>query len=368
MKRILTLAAILFLSLIQLQAQSEGNYQKEDKVISFDSKIYDFGDVLLSEGALKHSFIFKNISTSPIVIHNVISSCGCTIPEWTKEPVRPGAEGRIDVVFSNDQGPYPFDKTLTVYVSNVDRPVILRIRGTAHESRKDIDELFTLRIGQMGLRKTGVSIGYVDQGSSKSDNMQIANMGHTDLRVETTETDPGLSVTVSPNPIPARSMAKVTYTVDLKQTSGNDWGKKSYGTSFLLNGKKADGRLTVNATIKDNFDDYTKEQLNSAPVPTTDKSYFEFGDVKAGKVAEYAYTIRNKGKDPLTIYKVEGQSKGLQVLTSFPVTVKAGGKADIKVRFDTSSSEGEVIEVVSVITNSPSKPIMNLFVTGIVLK
>ena len=55
--------------------------------------------------------------------------------------------------------------------------------------------------------------------------------------------------------------------------------------------------------------------------------------------------------------------------TQLPLTIKPGGKADVKVTLDTGKLEysGEVIEVLSVITNAPSKPIMNLFITGNVL-
>ena len=62
----------------------------ESKVISFDKKIHDFGDVIISDGPVKCTFTFTNISDSPIVVHNIISSCGCATPQWTRSPVKPG--------------------------------------------------------------------------------------------------------------------------------------------------------------------------------------------------------------------------------------------------------------------------------------
>lgn len=365
MKRCFALSgALLLMSFVLFGQNGDGGAKKEDQVIRFDAKNYDFGDVLQSEGALRHTFTFENISSSPIVIHNVISSCGCTTPEWSREPIRPGAKGKIEVVYSNDQGPYPFDKTLTVYVSNVDRPVVLRIRGTVHEQKKDIEELFNIRFGQLGLRKTTVSIGYVDQGTVKSDNMQVANMGKEPLKVEAVNITPGLEITVSPNPIPARSVAKMSYSVNTKDAATKVWGRKSYTTKFLLNGKPAGETFTINATIKDNFEGLSDAQLSAAPVPTVDKSYFEFGEVKAGKVFEHSYTITNKGKSDLIIYNVDGPAEGFSLSTLCPITIKAGAKGSVKIKFDTRKYSGEIIEILSVTTNSPSKPILNLFVTG----
>ena len=367
MKRIVVLFSLLFSCLTAVSAQE---YYKEADVIRFDKKVHDFGDVMIAEGPVSCIFTFTNIGTQPIVVHNVISSCGCTTPEWTREPVRPGATGTIQATFSNDQGPYPFDKTLIVYVgvgaSSLDRPVVLRLRGVAHEKKKDLDELFAVSIGSLGLRKTETSIGYIDQGVVKSDQMQVANLSRSELTVETAWATPGLTVTVTPNPIPARSMARLTYTVNPAEMGRTAWGKQRFEAAFRLNGREETDKLTITSVIKDNFDRLSKTEIERAGVPVIDRSYYEFGEVKKGASVTATYSIRNKGKNPLVIHQVEGQAGVSTVLTTMPVTVKPGGKAEVKVRLDSGALDyaGEVIEVLTVITDAPSKPILNLFITG----
>ena len=369
MKKVTILIAALLAFLLPLRAQDETFYKEAD-VIRFDKKVHDFGDVMIAEGPVSCIFTFTNISSEPLVIHNVISSCGCTTPEWTREPVRPGATGTIQATFSNDQGPYPFDKTLTVYVgvgrSSLDRPVVLRLRGVSHEKKKNLDELFTTKIGSLGLRKTEVSIGYIDQGVVKSDQMQVANLSKSDLTVETGTIAPGLTITVTPNPIPARSMARLNYSVNPAAMGGTHWGKQRYEATFRLNGKAYPDKMTVTGVIKDNFEQLTKADIERAGIPVIERSYYEFGEVRKGTAVSASYTIRNKGKEPLVIHQIEGQDDGLTVLTKLPLTIKPGGKADVKARFETASLDytGEVIEVLTVITNAPSKPILNLFITG----
>lgn len=369
MKRVLIFLFSFFLPFAAVSAQEESLYKEAD-VIRFDKKVHDFGDVMIAEGPVSCIFTFTNIGTQPIVVHNVISSCGCTTPEWTREPVRPGAAGTIQVVFSNDQGPYPFDKTLTVYVgvgsSGLDRPVVLRLRGVSHEKKKNLDELFTTKIGSLGLRKRELSIGYIDQGVVKSDQMQVANLSKRELTVETAEAAPGLTLTVTPNPIPPRSMARLTYTVDPARMDGIAWGRQRFEGTFRLNGVEHTDKLTITAVIKDNFEKLSKADIERAGVPVIDRSYFEFGEVKKGSSVTAVYSIRNKGRNPLVIHQVEGQGEAVSVLTRMPLTVKPGGKVEVKVRLDTavSSYAGEVIEVLTVITDAPSKPILNLFITG----
>ena len=369
MKRIVIVIFLFLFARSPLPAQ-ETAYYKEADVIRFDKKVHDFGDVLIAEGPVACIFTFTNIGSQPIVVHNVISSCGCTTPEWTREPVRSGSTGTIQVTFSNDQGPYPFDKTLTVYVgvgsSSLDRPVLLRLRGVAHEKKKDLDEIFATRIGPLGLRKVQTSIGYIDQGVIKSDEIQVANLSRSALEVETASATPGLTVTVTPNPIPARSMARLNYVVDPARMGGTFWGKRQYEVTFRLGGKEYPDKMTVTGVIKDHFGDLTKAQLEQAAVPVIDRSYFEFGQVKKGASITAAFSIRNKGRSPLVIHQIEGQGGASTVQTALPLTIKPGGKAEVRVRLDTASLDysGEVIEVLTVITNAPSKPILNLFITG----
>lgn len=368
MKKTILFLTFLLVSLTGLSAQD--TFYKEADVIRFDKKVHDFGDVLIAEGPVTCIFTFTNIGKQPLVIQNVISSCGCTTPEWTREPVRPGATGTIQATFSNDQGPYPFEKTLTVYVgvgaSSLERPVLLRLRGVSHEQKKDLDELFTTHIGPLGLRKVETSIGYVDQGVVKSDQMQVANLSRKELLVEPCNVTPGLTVTVTPNPIPSRSMARLTYAVNPAEMGRTAWGRQNFSASFRLDGKDYADKLTISSVIKDNFDNLTREEIAAAASPVIDRSYFEFGEVKKGAAVTAAYTVKNKGKNPLVIYQIDGRAGSSTVQTKLPLTVKPGGKADVKVRFDTGTLDytGEVIEILTVITNAPSKPVLNLFITG----
>lgn len=344
------------------------DYLPEEKVIVFDDKIHDFGDVLLSEGTLRWTFNFKNISDSPIVIHNVISSCGCTTPEWTKAPVKPGDSGYVKVSFTNDQGPYPFDKTLTCYVSNVNRPVILRIRGYSHDKMRKPVDIFSERIGRLGFRSRQVQFGYVDQGSVKSDRITVANLGPQPITVVPVETSCGLKITLEPSTIPPQGSATMRITVDAGAQPEPLWGRQNFVTKFSINGQTFPLKLTVATFIKDNFNNLSKSEIDNGSSITTDDSYADYGTVPAGRIVDVVYNIKNTGKAPLKIHKVEADRAGLQFLGKCPMTVAPGAEAKLKFKFDTSNVSGQNVVVITLITNSPAKPLFNLFLTGTVNK
>lgn len=102
----------------------------------FDKIVHDFGTVSPKDGPLSCEFAVTNTSEEPLTIFAVVSSCGCTDVEWTRETLAPGDTGRIKATYSNDEGPYPFDKTLTVYLSDSKKPTILHLRGVVKNTKK----------------------------------------------------------------------------------------------------------------------------------------------------------------------------------------------------------------------------------------
>lgn len=82
-------------------------------VVTFERDIYDFGKIEQGE-KVQHDFKFKNTGKSPLIISNATATCGCTIPETPKEPILPGAEGVIKVVFNSTVKMGMQDKVITV--------------------------------------------------------------------------------------------------------------------------------------------------------------------------------------------------------------------------------------------------------------
>lgn len=102
--------------------------------IKFDTLIHDFG--LLEKGSnASCSFIFVNRAESPVIITNVKSSCGCTVPEWPKEPVLPGGSGSIQVRY-NTQITGIFQKTINIYSSQNSQPIVLTIKGSVKKKER----------------------------------------------------------------------------------------------------------------------------------------------------------------------------------------------------------------------------------------
>lgn len=105
--------------------------------LKFAATTYDFGNKPQGK-PLSTEFEFTNNGTEPLVLETVTASCGCTTPEWTKEPVMPGKKGVIKVQY-NMAREGSFNKTITVTTKDAEKQ-ILTITGNAVPQKQGVDE------------------------------------------------------------------------------------------------------------------------------------------------------------------------------------------------------------------------------------
>ncbi|MFD2907980.1 DUF1573 domain-containing protein [Flavobacterium ardleyense] len=98
--------------------------------IEFKQETINYGEVEKGKDDGIRIFEFTNTGDAPLTIINAKSSCGCTVPEWPKEPIAPGKKGQIKVQYNMNPG--PISKTITIESNAVNQKngmVALRIKG-----------------------------------------------------------------------------------------------------------------------------------------------------------------------------------------------------------------------------------------------
>jgi len=345
-------------------ALPEASVQDASGVVEFDTLVHDFGDVSVEDGPLTCSFTLTNKGKEAVAIFEVVSSCGCTGVTWTREPVQPGGTATITATYKNEDGPMPFDKTLTVYISGVKRPVILRLRGVVHEKKKSLSELYGAeKLGDFGLKTRHFKAGTLRQGHSVNESATVANLGSKPLEVHFAEVSPQLSVTVTPNPIPAGSTARLSFVI---QADTSLYGRHTYSAVPVLNGRRAAQALDIFAFSQADFSSWSAAQREAGAIPVFATSTFDFGIVSPGTPVKAVFSCTNKGKSPFHIYQADTESPALQAATPLP-DLGPGEQASYAFTLDTSALEtGENVIMITLTTNSPLRPAVNLFVAGII--
>lgn len=98
-------------------------------VIEFDEILHEFGDITQGE-KVEHTFSFTNTGKADLIITSAKGSCGCTVPQWPKKPIKPGEKGEINVVFNSEGKKGKQHKKITIVANTQPSTNIVAISGT----------------------------------------------------------------------------------------------------------------------------------------------------------------------------------------------------------------------------------------------
>jgi hypothetical protein len=108
-----------------------GDYPK----IEIENADFDFG--VINEGdKAEHIFKFKNTGKGDLVIANATASCGCTVPEWTKEPIKAGESGQVKIIFNSAGKPGQQQKTVTLTTNTEAGQELIHFKATVTPKTK----------------------------------------------------------------------------------------------------------------------------------------------------------------------------------------------------------------------------------------
>lgn len=128
MKKI-TILSVILISLIagfSIQAKEKKNGTAKPRVAQ---NTYNFGNIKEEGGPVSHEFILTNVGDGSLIIYDATAQCGCTRPEYPKNPIQAGKQTKIKVTYNPLGRPGAFDKTVTVKTNGDPRKVNLKIKG-----------------------------------------------------------------------------------------------------------------------------------------------------------------------------------------------------------------------------------------------
>lgn len=130
MRKIIALFVLGFLTFTMNAQEKQVTEKPKDTnapAFEFVTEVIDYGKIALNADGVR-TFKFKNVGKSPLVINDIKSGCGCTVPKKPAGPIMPGDSGEIEVKYDTNR-PGGFSKSITL-VSNADEPLkMLQIKG-----------------------------------------------------------------------------------------------------------------------------------------------------------------------------------------------------------------------------------------------
>lgn len=337
----------LFFALIPLLAFSQ------KAKIEFEETSHNFGTISEKAGLATFDFKFKNTGSVPLILSNVRAGCGCTTPEWNREPVAPGASGVIKVSYNPMGRPGSFVKSVTVN-SNAENGVLsLTIRGKVSPKQLDPYANYRHTIGSLKLTSNNIYLGAITNTAQPEKDMEIINTG--DQPVTVTVTSPAKYIIASVTPATLEKGQKGNIHFKYMAGQKNDWGFVSDNLKIKVN-NATEGELIISASINEDFSNYTPEMFEKAPVITFSENEGTLEDVAKNSTVTHEFYIQNTGKSDLIIRKLKPSDESVSVSTAKSV-VKPGKKVKALATLKTDNNAGKKIKIIQFTTNDPKKPI-----------
>lgn len=129
-------------SCVSKNQTEEGFVTDELTNMTFKKEIYNFGEIPMGK-SVSTLFRFLNTGKNPLLVKDVTTSCGCTVPEWSKGIIKPNESGEIKIVYDAKYPGY-FNKTIMVVYNGKNSPQQLIIEGKVPYPKKDKKTRFNI--------------------------------------------------------------------------------------------------------------------------------------------------------------------------------------------------------------------------------
>lgn len=323
---------------------------------------HDFGAFDEDDGKVRTEFRFVNNSPSPLSITNVRSSCGCTVPEYSREKIMQGDTASIAVVYNPTGRPGRFSKTLMAKLSD-DTSQKLTIKGVVIGAQNTLRSRFPLAYGPLRLRGDIIAFGAVKTGRMKSQYIEVYNSSRQPVRPSWTDIPGYLRITAVQDTIKPGEQG--VYSFVFTPVAATPYGILTDHVTFNLPGQEP-LKIEIAAIVEEDFSKLSEKQRAEAPVISTDTDMLDFGDFSTTAPAQSrSFRITNNGKSDLMIRRIYTSEPGFSVKAPFS-KLKKGKSGVVTVTFDPAGFTAPLLNSrLQVITNDPERPMTVIRLVGI---
>ncbi len=339
---------ILFIIILLLTLNLNGQ-EKEGAVLFLENNSYDFGRVREDNGTVSYTFTFSNTGNLPLVLNNVRSTCGCTTPKWSREPIPPGERGYLTVEFDPKNRLGSFYKTIQLQSTAINSNMFVTLTGNILPPVKEEKLMYT--IGSLSVKSKHINFGYLFKGKTGIQTLTIAN--HTDsmMHIGFQDVPEHMVVHLYPSILQPGEYGQIE--IHYNTNLIDDWDVVIERLSVLINGKEVQkDKFAVTANIREDFSGLTNEEFMNAPIACFDIKEHTFDTITIDKPVKCSFKLKNNGESDLIIRALK-PSCGCTLAKQKRKILPPGASTKIEAVFDPKGKSGSFKNSITIITNDP---------------
>ncbi len=334
--------------------------------LTFNSLNHNFGTFAEDGGEVSCTFTFKNDGATPVVIVSANSTCGCTVPQYSRKPIAAGEESSIVVTYDPMNRPGAFSKNVEIVLAPTSSRYVLTITGDVIPRTKSVEELYPFDMGG-GLRISAnyYPFSHIEQGGRAETQVAYINTSRRAITLSLSYIEQsGMLDMTQRFTIAAGASGNLAVAYDLSKEQGR-YGVLSDRVAVDINDKRSKYPLIFNAHAIDKF---STDDRSAPPICNTSTRTVKLGEVKKGVISgKQSVEIENLGVRDLIIRNV---LLGDNIKSSLKngIVVKAGETLSVDFWIDSKGVDyGNFSGYASITVNDPDQPLHRVRVTAIIV-
>ena len=322
---------------------------------TFDKKVHEFGVVLWKHPATA-TFTIKNDGDKPLVISNVTTSCGCTVADWSKTPIAPGATGTVSSTFDAKALGH-FYKDIGVYCNAADRPIYLMIQGEVSADPKNYTLTHPFEIGAIRLNKDAIEFDDANKGDKPTMEILVANTTSEVYTPVLMHLPPYMEAVAVPERIGKKGTGKIKITLDTDKLPKFGLTTATvYLSRFPGDKVGEENAIPVSAVLLPDFSHISQQQRLNPPAVELSTEELTLPPLAENEKKSQKIVVKNVGKSDLEITDLQVFNSALGVQLKKRV-LKPGASTKMKI-----TAYGKYLKKVKgtprvlMITNDPNCP------------
>ena len=339
-----------------------GFSQTKGPNLSFEKQVHDFGTMKEEAGTATYQFKFVNTGGTPLIIQNVRATCGCTAPDWTRQPVPPGGSGFVAATYNPAGRPGAFSKYLYVDSNSDQGSIRLTIKGEVTPKPRTIEDEYRYSMGGLRLKANHLAFGNVNNTSRKDYRLEVINSSDKTISLGFQKVPAHMNIRFVPEVL--KPSEKGFIVADYDASGKNDWGMVIDRVNVTVDGVyDRSYSLVISANIVEDFTRLSAEALSRAPEASVDNPEVSFGKMNQSERFEHDFVLRNTGKSTLYIRKIRS-SCGCTAAEPEKMAIEPGDSVKIKTVFNSAGKRGNQNQNITIITNDPKRSNLVLRIKG----
>lgn len=270
-----------------------------------NTEMYSFGQIEWKR-PVNAQFVITNTGDSPLVLTEVEPDCACTVAQWTKTPIAPGAKGTVNVTF-DAEALGRFQKSVAIHINAEPHLVYLHFNGEVVREIKDFTKTHPYQVGQIRIDKNSIDFPDVQRGEKPVVHIGVVNLSDRPYEPVLMHLPSFLEMEVKPNVLQKGEKGVISLVLNSEKLADLGLTQTSvYLARFSGDKVGEENEIEVSAILLPDFSDMTEAEKANAPAISLSAKEVNLSPVLAKKAkAHQDIIITNTGRAPLQIRKLQ---------------------------------------------------------------